>query len=125
MTTRCRSRCAAAGIALPAEGRFDGANILGLLEGGVLDRGDVPEFWYFDKNLGRKKKKKGTLTGAVRLGDWKLLMAYGEPMELYNLKDDPQERKNRMAAHPEKTLELNKLITAWLDEPRNSFRTAD
>jgi hypothetical protein len=97
-------------------------NILPLLEGGSLNRADQPEFWYFDKNLGRKKKKKGTLTGAIRLGDWKLLTAYGEPKELYNLKDDPLERKNRIGEQPEKTAELAKRLADWLAAPRETFK---
>jgi N-acetylgalactosamine-6-sulfatase len=116
--------CAAAGIVPPVDGGFDGTNILPLLEGGTLNRADEPVFWYFDKNLGRAKKKKGTLTGAVRFGDWKLLTAYGEPKELYNLKDDPQEKKNRLADMPEKTAALSKLLADWLAEPRNTYKTA-
>ncbi|VGO16352.1 Arylsulfatase [Pontiella desulfatans] len=116
--------CAAAGIVLPADENFDGQNLLPLLEGDFLDRSAQPEFWYFDKNQGRKKKKPGTLTGAIRLGDWKLLTAYGEPKELYNLTDDPQEKINRMTDMPEKTAELAELLANWLAEPRNTYKTA-
>ncbi len=115
--------CAAVGITPPSAGNYDGDSILPLLEGGVLNRADEPEFWYFDKNLNRKKKKKGTLTGAVRLGDWKLLTAYGEPKELYNLKADPRETRNRMADMPEKTAQLATLLADWLAEPRKTYKT--
>jgi len=115
--------CAAADIPLPDAG-YDGDNILPLLKGDSIDRSEVPEFWYFDPNLGRSKKKKGTRTGAVRLGDWKLLTAYGEPLELYNLKEDPAEQENQMDTMPEKTAELAALLQAWLDEPRDSFKVA-
>lgn len=47
---------------------------------------------------------------AIRIGDWKLVAAKGEPWELYDLRNDRAEAKNLAAALPEKTAEL---AAAW------------
>lgn len=116
--------CAIAGLELPNAG-YDGVNIAPLLQGQGMDRSEIPEFWYFDPNLGRKNKKKGTRTGAVRLGDWKLLTAYGQPMELYHLKEDPFEQSNQLELMPERVEELSALLNSWLNEPRAPYRTIE
>ena len=61
-------------------------------------------------------------------GDWKLLLRYKgsdtteyknlhiwdtEPVRLYNLKDDPQEKKELSSSHPEIVGRLKKKIEAW------------
>jgi arylsulfatase A-like enzyme len=43
---------------------------------------------------------------AVRMGDWKLVAAEGDPWELYDLKTDRAEQKNLAAKMPEKAKEL-------------------
>jgi arylsulfatase A-like enzyme len=47
---------------------------------------------------------------AVRVGDWKLVAAKGEPWELYDLKTDRAEQHNLAAKMPEKVKELEQ---AW------------
>ena len=47
---------------------------------------------------------------AIRIGDWKLVAAKGEPLELYDRRNDRSEAKNLAAALPEKTAEL---AAAW------------
>ena len=48
---------------------------------------------------------------AVRLGDWKLLQnTPWQPLELYNLANDPQEQRNLVEEEPEKYRELLKLL---------------
>ncbi len=46
---------------------------------------------------------------AVRVGDWKLVSAEGDPWELYDLKTDRAEQKNLAAQMPEKVVELEKV----------------
>lgn len=46
---------------------------------------------------------------AIRVGDWKLVAAAGEPWELYDLKSDRAEQKNLAATQPEKARELSEL----------------
>jgi arylsulfatase len=47
---------------------------------------------------------------AIRIGDWKLVAAKGEPWELYDLKGDRAEQHNLAAKMPEKVRELEQ---AW------------
>lgn len=48
---------------------------------------------------------------AIRLGDWKLLQnSPYQPLELYNLKDDPREQHDLAKEQPEKVQELNRLL---------------
>lgn len=71
---------------------------------------------------------RGTSLAAIRMGDWKLIVldmtgiAAGskisnryEPLALYNLSDDPSEKKNLAAAYPDKVLllqdQLKKLLS--------------
>jgi arylsulfatase A-like enzyme len=51
---------------------------------------------------------------AVRLGDWKYLLAENEgTTELYNLAADPLERANVIAAHPDVALRLQGMLAEW------------
>ena len=43
---------------------------------------------------------------AVRVGDWKLVAAKGDPWELYNLTEDRAEQTNLSAQMPDKVREL-------------------
>lgn len=46
---------------------------------------------------------------AVRVGDWKLVAAKGDPWELYDLRTDRAEQHNLTAEHPEMVRELERL----------------
>jgi len=52
--------------------------------------------------------------GAVRQGDWKLFWWTPLPsrVELYNLKDDPFEKKNVAADHPKRVAEMQRRVNA-------------
>jgi len=54
---------------------------------------------------------------AVRVGDWKLVAAKGDPWELYNLESDRAEQNNLASKMPEKVQEMEK---AW-DRQTESF----
>ena len=53
---------------------------------------------------------------AVRVGDWKLVAAKGEPWELYDLATDRSEGDDVSAAHPEKVREMAALWQRRMDE---------
>jgi arylsulfatase len=50
---------------------------------------------------------------AVRVGDWKLVAAKGDPWELYDLKTDRAEQLDLAAKMPEKVKELER---AWQEQ---------
>jgi arylsulfatase len=50
---------------------------------------------------------------AIRVGDWKLVAAKGDPWELYNLGGDRAEQHNLAAQYPEKVKELE---AKWTDQ---------
>jgi arylsulfatase A-like enzyme len=67
-------------------------------------------------------------------GDWKLMVRHHgsdttrykqlhewdkQPVRLYNLKDDPQEKNELSAAHPEIVENLRKRMDAWRPAPRD------
>ncbi len=49
-------------------------------------------------------------TQALRQGEWKAVRPHGKPMELYNLKNDPQEKKNVAAQHPDEVKKISDLM---------------
>ena len=50
---------------------------------------------------------------AVRVGDWKLVAAKGEPWELYDLKTDRAEQNNLASKMPDKVKELEAEWAKW------------
>ncbi len=53
---------------------------------------------------------------AIRVGDWKLVAARGEPWELYDLSKDRAESTNLVASHPEIAADLEKKWNAQVME---------
>ncbi len=81
---------AAAGLPLPADN--DAVSLLPLLRGEAMPGG--PRELYFVRREGGPAYGGKSYEAIVR-GDWKLLQnSPYAPLELYNLKDDPQEKNN-------------------------------
>lgn len=54
---------------------------------------------------------------SIRSGPWKLLMdADGTDAELYNLDDDPGERRDRLADSPDVARRLTAQLSGWIDQ---------
>jgi len=90
---------------------LDAVSLVPLLQGKTID---MPRDLYFVRREGG-----GTYLGksyeALIRGDWKLLQNNPfSPLELYNLKDDPQEKNNLAATNKQKFQELAKAMQAHI-----------
>ncbi len=92
--------CAAAGVSVPNETKLDGVNLLPFLRG---DSSGAPHKILFWKN--------GPL-GAVRSGDWKLLLNGGK-VQLFDLKKDIGETQDLALKNPEIVKSLHTAWTEW------------
>ena len=116
--------CAAiVGTELPDDAGEDSVDVLPLLEGDT------------DKPV-REATVHHSIAGkfAIRQGPWKLVLCKGSggwslaekavpadapPMQLYNVQDDPRERENLYAAHPEIVARLKDLLEKYRREGRS------
>jgi arylsulfatase A-like enzyme len=101
-----------AGLPLKPRQHLDGLSLAPLLRSeSVLEREAI--FWHYP-HYGNQGGAPGA---AVRAGDWKLLLWYEEKsLELFNLRQDIGEKNNLVDNLPEKTAELNGLLTRWLKQ---------
>jgi arylsulfatase A-like enzyme len=100
-----------AGLPLRPQQHVDGMSLVPLLKGDSLARG--PLFWHYP-HYGNQGGAPGA---AVRDGDWKLIDWYEDSTpELFNLRDDPEEKHNVAAANPAKLKELQAKLAAWRKE---------
>ena len=95
---------------LPASVQPDGESIAAELLGGKCDP-ERPLYWYFRI---QDRKNGGRWSSSVRRGDWKLIQFHdtGE-RELYNLREDPGESRNRIDSAPEQAGQLTDLLATW------------
>jgi arylsulfatase A-like enzyme len=89
------------GVDPPAEWKLEGRDVWPILSRAAKQPPALPLYW----NTGRDK--------AVLAGDWKLIVGKRKAdtaVELYNLADDPAEKKNLAADNPNKVEELRKIL---------------
>jgi arylsulfatase A-like enzyme len=100
-----------AGGTTPSSGKLDGTNLLPLLRGGAIPARKL--FWHYP-HYGNQGGAPGS---ALRDGDWKLIEWYeDERRELFNLREDPEERRDRAAEMPAKVKELAGRLETWRKE---------
>jgi hypothetical protein len=93
--------CAAAGAAIPSGTRLDGVDLLPFLTDENTDSPHEILFW-----------KNGD-SGAVRNGDWKLVISQRQPeLQLFHLAEDIGEQHDLAADQPAL---VKRLHQAWLD----------
>ncbi len=98
-----------AGIKLKPEQHADGISLKPVLESRKTD--ERPLFWHYPHYSGGLG---GRPSGAVRLGDYKLIEFYEDNhVELYNLEKDLDETNDLSENYPEKVKELKKLLHDW------------
>lgn len=102
--------CAAAHVALPADYKPDGENMLPALEGHATTR-SKPLYWEWK---GNSREPDWWPRLAVREGDWKLLIGADEHRaELYNLAKDPGEQHDLANDESERVAKLSKMAFEW------------
>jgi arylsulfatase A-like enzyme len=88
--------------------QIDGRSFVPLLKGESLNRG--PIFWHYP----HYGNQGGAPSGAVRDGDWKLIEWYEDgARELFNIREDIGEHRNRAAEMPDKVRDLAAKLDAW------------
>jgi len=104
--------CAVARVALPADYRGDGENLLAALEGKLVKR-TRPIHWQWRGSAGGPDLWPRL---AIRDGDWKLLLdPAADRAELYRLSDDRGERKDVAAEHKDVVARLSAMAVEWRD----------
>ncbi len=102
--------CAAAGVALPADYRGDGENLLAALEGRPARR-TKPIFWAW---TGKAANPHWWPRLAVRDGDWKLLLTGdARRVALHHVPRDRAEADDVAGKHPDVVARLTQLALAW------------
>ncbi len=102
--------CAAAGIALPADYRGDGENLLAAFNGKNVARAR-PIFWEW---TGKKAEPDWWPRLAVRDGDWKLVLTDdAKRAELHRIPADRAESADSAREYPEVVAQLTKLALDW------------
>ncbi len=98
-----------AGIKLQQEQYQDGISLKPMLED--REMGVRPLFWHYPHYSGGLG---GRPSGAIRLGDYKLIEFFEDSsFELYNLKNDIEEKTDLSKTQPEKAEELKQLLHQW------------
>jgi arylsulfatase A-like enzyme len=100
----------AAGVARPAD--FDAVSLLPILRGGAPD--PKPRELYFVRREGGPAYGGKSYEALIR-GDWKLMQnSPYSPLELFNLKDDPQEKNNVIRKFPAIARDLETALRAHI-----------
>ncbi|MDG1073118.1 MAG: sulfatase [Akkermansiaceae bacterium] len=96
--------------------KIDGVDLMPLLKGGELKREAL--FWHYP----HYSNQGGFPSGAVRMGDWKLVERYEDGrVHLYNLKDDPGELKDLQKENEGLVKSMRAKLHAWYKETDAKF----
>lgn len=108
----------------PAAPALDGVSLLPLLKGENARFSRSTLFWYFPAYLDKVPKGfesdapepgwRAIPANAIRQGEWKLIEYFeGKSVELFNLGEDPGERRNLASTYPEKAAALRVQLQQW------------
>jgi arylsulfatase A len=125
--------CELAGVEVPGDRPIDGTSITSLFDGETVER-EKPLFWHYYRAIGRPK-------AAMRVGDWMILGHWSGPenpvtfnvdeksmklikraelvdFELYNLADDPVQRRNVADQYPDRLERMKERLVRRYREVR-------
>lgn len=104
--------CEIAGAKLPADLQLDGQSQLAVLTGKPAPSREKPLYWKRYSAGGRSLGQIGEY--AILDGQWKLLTDnQSKRVELYNVSQDPLEKKNLSAGHTAQVAELIQKLEEW------------
>ncbi|VGO13609.1 Arylsulfatase [Pontiella desulfatans] len=105
------------GNKIPAD--LDGKDLTGILANPKADGGDRTIVWHYPYNVKVMHPDNGlplTPHTAMRKGDYKLIWDWHGKLELYNIVEDPYEKKDLAKQLPEVTEALFATMQGWLKE---------
>ena len=109
-----------AGVDLKPEEHMDGVSLVPLLSGGVIE--ERPLIWHYP----HYGNQGGEPSSIIREGKWKLIHYYEDGHEeLYNLIEDPEERRNVSKENVELLEQLSRKLFNYLDEVGAKFPEKD
>ena len=93
--------------------QLEGSDLMPLFKGeDRLERDAL--YWHFPHNRPDVRYYMGS---SIVQGDWKLYAGYGLIEDaLFNLKEDPMERRNVISSNPDRVAPMRLKLTQWLDE---------
>lgn len=95
----------------------DGLSLVPLLKGGKAPSRDAL-YWHYP----HYSNQGGIPSGAIRMGDWKLIERYEDGRtHLYNLKDDIGERNDVAAANQKRVRQMRAKLHSWYTEVDAKF----
>jgi arylsulfatase A-like enzyme len=103
------------GNKIPAD--LDGKDLTGTLAKPKADGGDRTIIWHYPYNVKVMHPDNNlplTPRTAMRKGDYKLIWDWHGKLELYNIVEDPYEKKDLAQQQPEQTQALFKELKGWL-----------
>ena len=96
--------------------KIDGQSFVSVLKGEIEYEGVRSLFWHYPNQWGREGPGIGAAS-VVRKGDFKFIYFHADRrMELYNLKEDIGETKNLFEENPEKSRELARTLSDYLEK---------
>mgnify|MGYP001815484211 CR=1 FL=1 len=108
----------------PIPGNIDGKSTVPALKHPAASQPDRTLYWHYPFNVIVKHPDNGlplTPHSAIRVGNDKLIWDWHGKLELYDMANDPFEKKDLAPGNPELTQRLFKQLKAWLKanvEPR-------
>jgi arylsulfatase A len=107
--------CRLAGV---SHGAADGVDLSPLLQRQRVQ--ERPLFWHYP----HYSDQGGKPSGAVRLGEWKLIEFFEDGrLELFHLSDDPGEQRNLARREPQRVRQLLELLKDWRGAVRAAMPT--